>query len=381
MELLKKIIGVKNDRIIALDVCRGFLLLCMTFNHLMVFPFFGVTALNLWTMNAAYGNLGLLSNSEGFFFVAGITAGIVYGRLINQGRDSEVWARVWTRIKQMYLLYAALLLGVALFVSCNQNYFANWKALHNHILIWIDKPGIHYFLDNPFTAFGWGCAFIYLIPFFDIYTVYIVILGLIPWVLTQLKKGRITYVLAASLISYILAQYDSGITQRIAETFLPAKLAWFHLGAIQILFVSGLTLGFFHESGRKLNIHKIFACVCVLFVALLVLFYLTGAEIYSGHHLGIGRLGFFSLKAYGAYLCSRFLTFKPLAMLGKYSLQVFSYHIGLVYFMVYFFHEIAALSLPFQLACLAACLSTIWIPAYLLEKRSLRSSALSASLR
>ena len=343
------------------------MLFVMTFNHLMSFPFIGAAALHSWAMDAAYGRFGFISNSEGFFFIAGITAGIVYGRLLTQGRDSEVWPRIWKRIKQMYGIYIALMAGFALFVAFNHEYLANWKTLHTLNRFWINQPGIHYFLDHPLNGFGMGLVFLYQPPFFNLFATYIFLFALIPLLLNQLKKERIVHVFIASILCYIASQYDPGILERFLLDYLPVKLSWFHLGAIQILFVTGLILGFLYTKGHLPNIHKLFVSATALLLGIASLLYITGIDIQNAPQLGLLRLGLFCLKAYTVFLIRHWIIFKPLALVGRHSLAVFSYHIALTFLLVFFLPKLTILPPALQYFTLAISIATIWIPAYLQE--------------
>ena len=105
-------IRLMGKRIVAIDGYRGLLLFGMTLNHLILFPFIGIEVLNRFLIKYVYSSFGYLSNSEGFFFLAGLVSGIVYGRKVLEGE--RVVGRVWRRISQMYGIHLVLLLGVVL---------------------------------------------------------------------------------------------------------------------------------------------------------------------------------------------------------------------------------------------------------------------------
>ncbi len=361
-----------KQRIAALDVSRGFLLLSMACNHLVTFPFVEFGFFYEWIITGCfgcYGTYGLLSNSEGFFFLAGLSAGIVYGRLLQQGKTEEMKNRIWKRIRQMVGIYAVLLIALTLAVAWNLEYWENWKKFHSLSPIWAGQPGIHYFLDHPFEACALGLVCLYQLPFLDLFPLYISFMALTPWLLNRLKKGQVFYLLAASIFCYIGSQYDSGIVEQALAAYLPVKLSWFHLSAIQILFVSGLAFGFFYAQGQLPNIHRIFLLALLFCAVLCGILVLSHKKIQEPHSLAVLRLGVFSCKAYIAFLLSRFLTFRWLALLGKHALEVFSYHIALVFFLIFYLPEISALSFPFKFGALALALSTLWVPAYILERK------------
>ena len=171
----------------------------------------------------------------------------------------------------------------------------------------------------------------------------------------------------ASILCYIASQYDPGILERFLLDYLPVKLSWFHLGAIQILFVTGLILGFLYTKGHLPNIHKLFVSATALLLGIASLLYITGIDIQNAPQLGLLRLGLFCLKAYTVFLIRHWIIFKPLALVGRHSLAVFSYHIALTFLLVFFLPKLTILPPALQYFTLAISIATIWIPAYLQE--------------
>lgn len=369
-----------SKRIVAIDVFRGLLLISMTLNHLILFPFIGTPHLHSWLQAYVYNAFGFLSNSEGFFFVAGLTAGIVYGKKLLRGEG--IWPRIKLRLKQMYLLHLTLLLSFTLLVAVSAHYHANWKTLHNLIGVWKDAPGIHYFLDNPFKGFSMGAFFLYLPPFFGILPLYILFLTTTPLLLKQLARGRWIAVIGVSVLCWVLVQYSgSGLLEGQLQQLLPVKLGWFHPFALQLLFVSGLTLGFAYANGKEIDVKKIVLVTAPLLVGLYFLFQATGVDVTNIHHLGLYRAGFFTLKLVAAYALRDYFTWSPIALIGRHPLAVFGFHFVLVYGLVLFLDQLLLLPAQVQVPLLITAFLSIWIPALILEKKTATTLAVTPVLQ
>lgn len=358
-----------SNRIVSLDAFRGLLLLSMTLNHLVLYPFISIDALHDILKYYVYSSFGYLSNSEGFFFLAGIVSGIVYGKLVLKGKEDEVWPRVKKRILQMYFVHVALLLAFALFLALSLDFVANWKQLHNLNWVWVGQPGINYFLDHPWEGFFMGMAFLYSPPFFDILPIYMLFLALTPFVIRVLHQGRSRLVMGMSAASWLISQYippDS--MEGFLKAYLPVKLGWFHPLAVQLLFMGGLTLGFLYIKGALKDMSRVFLTVAIFLATMFLFLRSTGVDMSSPNCLGFLRLAMFALKASIAFLIARFFHIKTLALLGKFSLQVFAFHVFLVYALVFFLSEITCLPMEVRLISLALSLASLWIYPFYLEK-------------
>jgi hypothetical protein len=359
-----------SNRITSIDGYRGLLLFLMTFNHLLLLPFIQVDVLHMFVIKYVYNSFGFLSNSEGFFFIAGLTAGIVYGKLILKGKNQELNLKVKKRVFQMYAVHVTLLLGFALFVLFNKNYFLVWKDLHSLVWIWRDAPGIHYFLDNPLTGFALGALFLYTPPFFDILPVYILFLAITPMVLRQLSKGKTILVLGLSFTFWLLSQYTPvDVLENFLGLYIPVKLGWFQPFALQLLFIAGLTIGYAYVNESLIKMSHLFLLVMVLLGILYPVLKFSNADLANAHHLGYMRLSMFAVKAFTAYLLAQWFTLKPFIPLGKYPLPIFGYHILLVYSLTYFLQFFSSQSTPAQILSLSISLSSLWLVAWLWEKR------------
>src|SRR3990167_6722989 len=250
-------------RIAQIDGYRGLLLFGMTWNHLILFPFIGIEGLRNWLFAYVYNSCGYFSNSEGFFFLAGLVSGLVYGRRVLEGEN--VWRRVKGRIFQMYLAHILLLLGVSVALCLSTKYLESWIELHELIPIWKGQEGILYFLNHPVQGFFLGACFLYALPFFDILPLFMLFLAVTPMILEQLRKERMIAVLRTSIALWIFVQVIPSIgLEGIMKQWLPVKLGWFNPFAVQLLFIAGLAIGFAYVRGSLISVKKLILMVLAL---------------------------------------------------------------------------------------------------------------------
>jgi hypothetical protein len=359
-----------NTRITSIDAYRGLMLFLMTLNHLILFPFIQLGSAHEFLQKYVYGPFGFFSNSEGFFFLAGLISGIVYGKSLVFKNGRDLWPRIKKRILQMYGVHLVLLFSFALVVAISSTYVDNWKALHSLIEVWKEHEGIRYFLDNPLSGFVMGALFLYFPSFFDMLPVYMLFLLCTPWVLRLLAQKKTIYVLCVSVLLWFIPQYvHENLFEKILRQYAPVKLCWFNPLAIQLLFVSGLTIGFLHVKGTLCRMQKLCVLLGASLLGMYIVLYMTNVDLESCHHLGFLRLVTFTLKALLAYLFARVYSIQAFRLLGKHSLAVFTYHVVCVYTLVFFLPEISAAVFGLQLLYLTLSVSSIWAVAYIFETR------------
>lgn len=203
----------QSSRIIALDLMRGYFLLCIIVDHLNYWP-------NGLDWLSARGEL-FVSAAEGFFLISGIVLGIVRGsKLIEQPFKVPAWLLI-KRGLQLYVTYALL----AVFFT-----LIGW-------MFFMGNPGLKDGIMAAGTSFGelvWKTlTFQYLYGWADYLRLYSLFLFASPLVLWLLRKGKWWIVMTISLaiwaFSPVVAYPDSLFIQ-------PYK--W------QLLFFLGMTVGF-----------------------------------------------------------------------------------------------------------------------------------------
>lgn len=203
----------QSSRIIALDLMRGYFLLCIIIDHLSYWP-------NGLDWLSARGEL-FVSAAEGFFLISGIVLGIVRGsKLINQPFKVPAWLLV-KRGLQLYVTYALLAI---FFTVVGWTFFMSNPGLKDGILV----------VGSSFGELVWKTlTFQYLYGWADYLRLYTIFLFASPLVMWLLRKGKWWIVMAGSIamwaFSPVIAYPDSLFIQ-------PYK--W------QLLFFLGMTVGF-----------------------------------------------------------------------------------------------------------------------------------------
>lgn len=322
---------VKRD--LHLDFFRGVFLVVMTADH--------------WPGDFSrplQQPLGLVSAAEGFVFVSGLTAGLVYARMARNHGPLHLRSRAFRRAREIYQTHVFFLavifaLGVAM------------QAVGQLPASWAER--IPFLADQPVRGLAYGTLLVFQPKYFNILPLYILLLMLTPGILGAIRRGRTAIVLAASGLVWCLAQLEVG----------EALYAWFtrDLGhpvgmffdplAWQFLFVLGLWFGASREAGTLRRPRAWWLTLACLAAAVVLAWYRyqLKQEVYPVEQiLGVDMANWTSRAKLGplrlfnffilAYLTTGLVTRFPRAFtgrwfrfLGRHSLQVFSYHLLLIY--------------------------------------------------
>lgn len=131
-----------GQRIVALDIIRGFFLAVILIDHIELYP----SGFDLFT---GRGRL-LVSAAEGFFFMSGLLVGMVYKRRIAQGMRF-IFKKMWTRAFQLYVGSVAL----SLFFTAAAVYL-NHPNIKDGLYSVIDWP--HILKETVLMRYGFGWA-------------------------------------------------------------------------------------------------------------------------------------------------------------------------------------------------------------------------------
>jgi hypothetical protein len=306
-----------RTRDLRFDTLRGLLVLFMALNHIE-------TDLHVVTRQT----FGFISSAEGFVFVSGLIAGWVYSRkLREQGPDA---ARIAARrrageIYRMHLLaYFGSFMWMVLFVLITTEV--------PHLLPWL-------FAAEPWAAVALGPALFYQPGLLDILPMYCVFMLALPLVLRAVTEGRTVRVLGFSFGLWALAQFASGPIVAFGGLL---NLGAFHLLAWQMLFFVGAVLGAHKTLGVTLLRPRAALLAIASGMAALLWLFSHGYvpmpftpeqfdPLVRKSTLGFIRVANFALLAYLVAICaSRFpaaFSWRPLALLGRHTLPVFTAHV------------------------------------------------------
>jgi hypothetical protein len=310
----------KKPRDVRLDAVRGVLLVLMAavhvptpVSHFLQEPF------------------GFMSEAEGFIFLSACLAGFAYGRTYCQTDWQAMSRRVWNRTGKIYFIHLAMVLPVVLIAWI---FATRMTPLANHF---------HDFLLHPWGSLALIPLLLHQPPLFDILPLYVILLGLTPWLLAITRRRGWEIVLMFSALGWLMVQLNLG-AHLTADPgrWLPVRLGAFNLLAWQLVWVSGLAFG---ETAlrRSLLIGKRRAIVGAVSAPIVLAGLLARHGFFPFNPdwflwmdkwtLGPLRLLNFAawvglLLAWNPRVPSRPLA--PLALLGRHSLAVFSIHLPLV---------------------------------------------------
>lgn len=311
------------QRIAALDIVRGYCLVIMTIDHLP-------SSILRRFSSTEYGPLGFFTAASVFVFISGVTSARVYGRVFEAAGAAATWRRAGRRALQLYAVNIGMLLAV----------FAGMTSGLLSGPAWEHEFGL--FHHDPVSAVVQAVLLLYRPGYFDILPMYVVFLLAVPWSLALIARGRVTALLVASVLLWVVAQ----IAVDGRETLSP-------LG-YQLLFVTGLILGTGRGTGAWLQQSYVLRAslfAALLVVAALILRVASGfsASVHelieplhhwtSMEHNGPLRLLNFSLFALVAAVWwnrvvepfRRHPVTRTLELLGRHALPVFAWSVLATY--------------------------------------------------
>jgi hypothetical protein len=366
-------------RDLSFDVLRGLMLIIMATDH------FGEPIEKYtWEM------FGFVSAAEGFVFLSGILVGLVYSRYL----DCEKWQlehKIWQRAKLIYIYHLVTLLFVWSFTVLGDLLGAHWSTFAKGML------------NAPLTSLSLGFVLLYLPPMLDILPIYIVLMVIAPLMLRLFQRDKAVWVFSISLLIWGLAQFD---VQKLIWKTLPGH-EWMRAGAFdlfgwQLIFVLGVYIGYRRYQAAQIepldtkskNSRLVYLFAAVFFIVIF-LFLLRHGHIKTGwleNYVNVDResiawlrlLNFLALvfliyglillqKSYGIFNGVWFAG-RWLAFLGQHSLQVFSYHLIVLYAYIPFRWGAWALSDAQKVIALVLFLASLSLPAWLHSRYQLRKA-------
>jgi len=351
-------------RFVQIDFLRGLFLIIMTIDHFSS-PLRKIT----------YQTFGYVSAAEGFVFVSGLVAGIVYGRRIDKFGIAEVRKKIFSRAGEIYGYHLIILVILTLLIH-------SFDYIH---LFWKDDQLLY---DKPFLGMALSAVFLYQPDHLNILPIYCIFLLLTPLAFRVLLQGRMFWLLGISFCIWIASLMGlRDVLSDYLTHFMPVNLGYFNVYSWQLLFFTGLALGYLKKE-NKLNTlmqnKKLFLFCLIL-----------GGLLFFGKHLQLDKdsllfltnktdlgplraLNFAVLSYIVAYLLYQYKNvgkFAPVVFLGQHSLQVFAFHVLVSILLVplvngkaiqAFDNQVIIKLLKVFLVCLTVL--SLYISAYLHEK-------------
>lgn len=347
----------------ALDGLRGLFLVVMTVDHL-----------GLSLSNYTIHRFGFVTAAEGFVFLSGFVAGIAYGNIGAEKGESALRRAALRRMLIVYLFHVSafvLVLTSGLFIP---SLVSSWKAT----IPYFTDPLI---INMPLTAFLLGAALLYQPAYLDILPMYCIFLFVTPFLIERFMHGRAKSILALSVAVWFAAQLGAlEILQSSLQRFAPVHLGSFNILGWQLLYIAGLYCGFVKRSGTQWSslYDKRLLAACffaALFFCMLRngFFGVNPFETFwlfvRKDELGIMRLLNVAALAYlfavaRAYF-DKIPTWRWFGSLGRHSLQVYAYHVILIFALAPLIPQVRMLSEPLGIAFTTASVLSLSLPAWI----------------
>jgi hypothetical protein len=337
-----------------LDGFRGFFLIFMVIIH---------TNEDLKTLLGKLNHhyFGWVEDAQGFIFISGLVVGLVYAGISIRSGDAAMRRAVWKRIRTIYKYQASLII-LMLFVALGLGVSAHHEVLAPYI-------------EMPVSFTTASLMLVAASRHMGILPMYIYFMALTPLTLIAFRKNLGFAVAIISGMIWMLAQtgISSVAVDAIEDAIRPvAELElgiFFNIAGWQVIYVGGLYLGY-KLANNELSLEwlkkpEIEVAACFAFVGILalgvfdrIIFNDIISEEFSNRFIENNPRKNFSPIYLIAFLLdlffitwilvagstsriaifravSRFFTWllhlPILTRLGQYSLQVFAFHIVVVY--------------------------------------------------
>jgi len=353
---------MKSDvlkRDLRIDTIRGLLLVLMTVNHAH-----NALLYQGWIQKLTVSPLGFLTSAEGFIFISGFVMGLVFSK---NNQAFVLIRKTFSRGKSIYLHHLLPLYALHLLAIMVPFLAISWKK----------DLSFYYLAKRTLVA---EAILLYQPEMFDILPMYVIFVLGAPFVLLALKKrwGWIMVLLVSFFLWSLGQQIDPLCT--LNENWFPGhRCGWFNILLWQVLFVLGIVLGFYKSQLSRMKFLKSSPFVIGVFAATLVLFLLRHEVVDLGPWLAaivdkknLGWLRIANLVVLVAFFGILFVKLPKRAnipgvvFIGQHSLQVFTFHVLLIYFITPFREPIVAhlngFTYPLFMLLLVA---SLLIPAYL----------------
>lgn len=360
------------SRDIRLDTMRGLLLVIMTLNHLG-------GGLPEFTSQP----FGFVSAAEGFILLSAYTFAITL-RLdsVPASSISQIARKRSWKIYKYQIFLVAILLLIELVLPVYGEYWGTRFHADDGSLIR--------------TVFG-NLFLIHQPMYFDILPMYIVFSLLSPLVLTALRANKGPLVLACSGLIWLLGHYVNPLKIAAVSSGMSEMNGFFNVLSWQLLWVIGLYIGFLHRHQQRSEIMRggkvVVAAMGIATVCFLLRHELLEMPSEAHLHFNIVNLGVLRLLNVGAqlilflniiHLVKRDIGLPWFRFIGRYSLQVFTFHVFIIYMLMPFgWRIIEKFGLPGIVTYNVAVAASVVLPALVYRRyfeRTGRSKAAATTV-
>jgi hypothetical protein len=382
-----------------IDGMRGYFLVFMLINHLI---FVG----GYWMMEVNHRQFAFVEDAQGFVFLSGLLIGMVYARKMIKNGYEKGRQLLFDRAFELYRYAMGTVMAVLvvqLILPDAQRLWYNWLGTTN--------------FDEPLRLAAIA-TFLFQPTFMDILPQYIVYMLFAPPLVWLCLRGKWAHVLAGSLIVWMAAQL--GLQRFLTEPLNVLVMgpdeqgirASFNMLGWQIVFFSAMVIGVLTAQNKiawtrifspeKTMLPKVALAVCLFFLPLRIVtawdllpqavldkfatmeiradfgpvYLLNFAAVATGlawlliagpkhHNLWIRKL---------AGIVTAVFTFRFLRLLGRHSLQVYVWHVAIVYAVYYADGRTPELSQLTKTTIAVVCIGLLALPALWRERDQIVAS-------
>lgn len=382
-----------------IDGMRGYFLVFMLINHLI---FVG----GYWMMEVNHRQFAFVEDAQGFVFLSGLLIGMVYARKMIKNGCEKGRQLLFDRAFELYRYAMGTVMAVLvvqLILPDAQRLWYNWLGTTN--------------FDEPLRLAAIA-TFLFQPTFMDILPQYIVYMLFAPPLVWLCLRGKWAHVLAGSLIVWMAAQL--GLQRFLTEPLNALVMgpdeqgirASFNMLGWQIVFFSAMVIGVLTAQNKiawtrifspeKTMLPKVALAVCLFFLPLRIVtawdllpqavldkfatmeiradfgpvYLLNFAAVATGlawlliagpkhHNLWIRKL---------AGIVTAVFTFRFLRLLGRHSLQVYVWHVAIVYAVYYADGRTPELSQLTKTTIAVVCIGLLALPALWRERDQIVAS-------
>ncbi|WLS07592.1 OpgC domain-containing protein [Shinella sumterensis] len=382
-----------------IDGMRGYFLVFMLINHLI---FVG----GYWMMEVNHRQFAFVEDAQGFVFLSGLLIGMVYARKMIKNGYEKGRQLLFDRAFELYRYAMGTVMAVLvvqLILPDAQRLWYNWLGTTN--------------FDEPLRLAAIA-TFLFQPTFMDILPQYIVYMLFAPPLVWLCLRGKWAHVLAGSLIVWMAAQL--GLQRFLTEPLNALVMgpdeqgirASFNMLGWQIVFFSAMVIGVLTAQNKiawtrifspeKTMLPKVALVVCLFFLPLRIVtawdllpqavldkfatmeiradfgpvYLLNFAAVATGlawlliagpkhHNLWIRKL---------AGIVTAVFTFRFLRLLGRHSLQVYVWHVAIVYAVYYADGRTPELSQLTKTTIAVICIGLLALPALWRERDQIVAS-------
>jgi len=394
-------------RLEVIDGLRGYFLIGMFLNHVY---FTGGFAPARYT----HSELGFVQDAQGFVFLSGLLVGLVYGRKMMKLGFIGGSQALWLRARELYV-YTLVCMAVLLLLRLVLPQAAElWD-------MWLGPFG-----EGRLGFMAAAAVLLYQPIYIDILPQYIVYFIVAPPLVWLSLRGSWLAVLVGSAILWLGVQ--TGLHLPLSDALgamlrgLDADLfvqVPFNVLAWQIVFMTALVIGALWARDqidsdrifdpRKTSLAKVSAAVLLFFMAFRLGFrfeivpdeVMTRFQVYENRPefgvvflLNFVFLGYLTAwlmiagpKAENPFVAllgrglNGFFSLSLLRLLGRHSLQIYVWHVLLVYLLVWVDGVVGPFDESVKVAIVAASVGLLTLPALYAERRLARRTRSSEPQR